>query len=75
LQRAFATQLTPGQRAAARDGVEGRRRHEVYLRWAPTGRNALWEGDYVELPVLVLTPGRSGRASRGRRCSSTGSLG
>lgn len=56
LQRAFATQLTPGQRAAARDGVEGRRRHEVYLRWAPTGRNALWEGDHVELPVLVLAP-------------------
>ena len=54
LQRAFATQLTPGQRAAARDGVEGRRRHEVYLRWAPTARNALWEGDHVELPVLVL---------------------
>jgi putative transposase len=56
LQRAFAAQLTPGQRAAAVDGVEGRRRHEVYLRWAPDRRNALWEADHVELPVLVLAP-------------------
>ena len=56
LQQAFARDLTPAERAAARDGVEGRRRHEVYLRWAPTRRNALWEGDHVELPVLVLAP-------------------
>lgn len=56
LQEAFARDLTPGERAAAREGVEGRRRHEVYLRWAPPARNALWEGDHVELPVLVLAP-------------------
>ncbi len=38
LQRAFTEQLSPGERAAAVDGVEGRRRHEVYLRWG-TGRS------------------------------------
>ena len=63
LQRAFAEQLTPAARAAAVDGVEGRRRHEVYLRWAPTRRNALWEGDHTELPVLVMAP----RAQRARK--------
>ncbi|WP_224400943.1 Mu transposase C-terminal domain-containing protein [Pseudonocardia sp. ICBG1034] len=56
LQRAFATQLTPGQRAGLVEGAEGRRRYEVYLRWAPSARNAMWEGDHVELPVLVLAP-------------------
>ncbi|MBW0102961.1 DDE-type integrase/transposase/recombinase [Pseudonocardia sp. KRD291] len=56
LQYAFATQLTPGQRAGLVEGAEGRRRYEVYLRWEPPARNALWEGDHVELPVLVLAP-------------------
>lgn len=55
-QRAFAAQLSPGERAAAVDGVEGRRRHEVFLRWVPDRRNALWEGDHKELPVLVMAP-------------------
>jgi putative transposase len=56
LQEAFARDLTPGQRAAAVEGVEGRRRHEVYLRWEPVSRNARWEGDHKELPVLVTPP-------------------
>jgi putative transposase len=56
LQRAFAEQLTPAERAAAVDGVEGRRRHEVYLRWEPVARNARWETDHKELPVLVTPP-------------------
>lgn len=56
LQVAFRRDLTPGERAAARDGVDGQRGHQVYLRWAPPARNALWEGDHVELPVLVLAP-------------------
>lgn len=56
LQRAFAEQMSPGERAAAVEGVEGRRRHEVYLRWEPVGRNARWEGDHKELPVLVTPP-------------------
>jgi putative transposase len=56
LQRSFARALTPAERAAVADGVEGRRRHEVYLRWAPVARNALWEADHVEIPVLVVPP-------------------
>ena len=56
LQEAFAEQLTPGQRAGLVEGAEGRRRHEVYLRWAPSARNALWEADHVELGVWVLAP-------------------
>ncbi len=35
LQEAFAEQLTPGRRAGLVEGAEGRRRHKVYLRWAP----------------------------------------
>jgi putative transposase len=60
LQVAFARDLTPGERAAAVEGSEGRRRHEVYLRWEPVCRNARWEADHKELPVLVTPP-------RGRR--------
>ncbi|MGQ0575845.1 MAG: Mu transposase C-terminal domain-containing protein [Pseudonocardia sp.] len=56
LQRAFAAELTAGERAAVSDGVEGRRRHEVYLRHEPVKRNAVWEGDHKELPVLVTPP-------------------
>ena len=67
LQKAFARDLSPAERAAARDGVDGRRRHQVYLRWAPSRRNALWEGDHVELPVLVLAP----RAQRARKLWAT----
>ncbi len=53
---AFTRDLTPGERAAVVDGTEGRRRHQVYLRWAPDRRNALWEADHKELPVLVMAP-------------------
>lgn len=56
LQRAFARQLTASERAAAVDGVEGRRRHEVYLRWEPVARNMRWEADHKELPVQVTAP-------------------
>lgn len=56
LQRAFAEQMSPGERAAAVEGVEGRRRHQVYVRWEPVSRNARWEGDHKELPVLVTPP-------------------
>ena len=60
LQQAFARQLSPGERAGLVKGVAGRRRHEVYLRWEPACRNARWETDHKELPVLVTPP-------RGRR--------
>lgn len=56
LQRAFARDLTPAERAAAVDGVDGRRRHEIYLRWTPVRRNAIWEGDHKELAVEVTPP-------------------
>ena len=56
LQRAFAAQMSPGERAAAVDGSEGRRRHQVYLRWESAGRNQRWEADHKELPVLVSPP-------------------
>jgi putative transposase len=46
LQEAFARDLTPAERAAVVEGVEGWRRHEVYLRWEPVSRNARWEGDH-----------------------------
>jgi putative transposase len=75
LQRAFVEQMTPGERAAAVDGAEGRRRHQVYLRWESPGRNARWEGDHKELPVLVTHRAGCGRASRGSRCSWTATPG
>jgi putative transposase len=61
LQRAFGRELSPGERATVTEGVEGRRRHEVYLRWEPVCRNARWEADHKELPVLVTPP----RGARG----------
>jgi putative transposase len=55
-QRAVMRQLLPGQRASLSRGVEGRRAHEVYLRWEAEHRNAVWEADHKELPVLVMPP-------------------
>jgi putative transposase len=55
-QLAVARELLPVERAAAADGIEGQRRHTVYLRWEARHRNERWEADHVELPVLVLPP-------------------
>jgi putative transposase len=55
-QQAVRRQLSPAERAALTDGVEGRRRHTVYLRWEATYRNQVWEADHKQLPVLVLAP-------------------
>jgi putative transposase len=55
-QRALLRVLTPGDRATIRDGVEGRRRHQMYLRWAPEARNDLWECDHKLLDVPVIFP-------------------
>jgi putative transposase len=38
------------------EGAEGRRRHQVYLRWEARHRNEIWEADHKELEVLVLPP-------------------
>lgn len=55
-QTAIARELLPIERAAAANGIEGQRRHMVYLRRDALHRNACWEADHVELPVLVLPP-------------------
>ena len=55
-QLAIARELLPIERAAVAEGIEGQRRHMVYLRWEAAHRNQRWEADHVELPVLVLPP-------------------
>ena len=62
-QAGLARSLEAGERAVMREGVEARRRHQVYLRWEPEARNELWETDHKELDVPVLFP----RAQRPRR--------
>jgi putative transposase len=55
-QAAIKRELLPIERAAVADGIDGQRRHTVYLRWNVAGRNDRWEADHVELPILVLPP-------------------
>lgn len=62
-QTALARRFEAGDRAVMREGVEARRRHQVYLRWEPEARNELWETDHKELDVPVLFP----RAQRPRK--------
>ncbi len=38
-QTVLARHFEPGDRAVMREGVEARRRHQVYLRWEPEARN------------------------------------
>jgi putative transposase len=56
LQRAFAAQLTPAERAMWREGENARRAAEVYLTRPRAPRNQVWELDHKQLPVLVLPP-------------------
>jgi putative transposase len=62
-QSAIARKLAPGDRAVVRDGVEGRRRHQVYLSWEPDARNQVWETDHKQMDIAVLFP----RATRPRQ--------
>jgi putative transposase len=63
LQAAFARELSPAERAAARFGEAGRREHALYLRYEAPHRNAAWQADHKQLPLLVRPPGgRRGRA-------------
>jgi putative transposase len=55
-QAAIKRELLPIERAAVADGIDGQRRHTVYLRWNVAGRNDRWEADHVELPILVVPP-------------------
>ena len=60
LQAAFARELRPAERASAKRGEAGRREHGLYLRYEAPHRNAVWQADHKQLPVLVL-------AATGRR--------
>jgi putative transposase len=55
-QAAIARELTPMERAAAAEGREGQRRHQVYVRWEAAHRNQRWEADHFQLDLLVLPP-------------------
>jgi putative transposase len=54
LQRAFAEQMTPAERAYWVRGEAGRRAAGVYLTRPWTPRNQVWELDHKELPILLL---------------------
>lgn len=56
LYRAFATELTPAERAAWKTGEAGRRAASVYLRRPEALRGRTWEMDHKQLPLLVLPP-------------------
>lgn len=56
LHRAFATELTPAERAAWKTGEAGRRAAAVYLRRPDALRGRTWEMDHKQLPILVLPP-------------------
>lgn len=60
LQRAFAQQMTPAERAYWASGEAGLRAAGVYLTRPATPRNQVWELDHKELPILLLP--RRGRA-------------
>ena len=54
LQAAFARELRPAERASAKRGEAGRREHGLYLRYEAPHRNAVWQADHKQLPVLVV---------------------
>ena len=60
LQAAFARELRPAERASAKRGEAGRREHGLYLRYEAPHRNAVWQADHKQLPILVI-------AAEGRR--------
>jgi putative transposase len=62
-RRRLARDMTNGQRAYARSGTEGRRAHDVYLRWEPGHRGQIYEADHKQLAIAVLPP----RAQRPQR--------
>ncbi len=51
--RAVRRDLSPAERAYAREGEEGRRRYSVYRRWEPAARNEVWETDHDKLEIGV----------------------
>lgn len=59
LARAFAKALDRAERAYAREGEEGYRRHSLYLRLEQDHRNQLWQADHCKLPIWVSVPRRT----------------
>ena len=55
-RRRVARDMTPGERAYARDGAEGRRRHDVYMRWEPRYRGQFYEADHKQMAIEVIVP-------------------
>jgi putative transposase len=62
LQQAFARELRPAERASARRGEGGRREHGLYLRFEAPHRNAVWQADHKQLPILVVRAGGRGES-------------
>jgi putative transposase len=54
LRRAYAREMTPGERAYWTSGEAGRRAADVYLTRPWTPRNQWWELDHKQLPILLL---------------------
>lgn len=59
LARAFDAAFTPAERAFAKEGEEGYRRHSIYLRVEHAHRNELWQADHVQLPIWTRVPRRT----------------
>ncbi|GAX57909.1 MULTISPECIES: Mu transposase C-terminal domain-containing protein [Streptomyces] len=55
--RAVNRELSPGQRAALKNGEAGRRRHDVHALRPHGNRNDVWETDHVEASVFVNVDG------------------
>lgn len=55
-RRRVARDMTAGERTHALSGVEGRRAHDVYLRWEPEHRGQVHEADHKQFPIEVLAP-------------------
>src|SRR5579875_1892767 len=51
--RALQRELSPAERAYAREGENGRRRYSIYRRWEPAARNEVWEADHAQLDIHV----------------------
>jgi len=65
LQAVFARELRPAERASAKRGEAGRREHGLYLRYEAPHRNAVWQADHKQLPILVVAAeGRRGSVRR-----------
>lgn len=57
MQAAFARELSVAERASAGGGEKARREHGLYLRYEASHRNAVWQADHTQLPLLVVPPG------------------